>query len=303
MQSSKKTRLINHQEHLGDWVTLMSHQKAAYSILSTIYTPQSMIQDDVANKILEWYIRFDLFVGFISGTDGHLGKEWYEAQHRYYQKQVRDNPNDLGYKWDERNACERTMAKDVSKLFHSRSRATIEEREFNDEANALNRRFVSLYRDIPPAILDSSKVLKDLPGSLSLVVDSEHEWGEVTIYGDDLWPTNHMFVHFWTLELMFNQQLAMLQRKPPPPDIAVLAFKICQMFEAVELRDPVPGAVLGVHAASGMASVFLRKEPQLTMWCRRKQALIESKGYVSAMLFTLTCTDYVDEQICVSSCL
>lgn len=258
---------------------MLNHQKAAFSILTSIFSPESLAHDESINKIVEWYIRFDLYASFISGSESGVGKEWFEAQHRFYARQVRESPNDLGYKYDERNACARVLARDVSVLFHRRGKAAISEADFNIEASALSRRFASWYRDLSPAILDPAKMIKDLPRALSpILIDKANPGSELVVYGDDLWPTNHMLVHFWSIELMFNHHLALLQRRAPPADIATLALKICQMFEAVELRDPEPGAVLGVQAASGMASVHLRKEPQLTMWFRRKQVLIETSG-------------------------
>jgi len=240
-----------------------------------------MLKDDVANKILEWYIRFDLFVGFIAGTGATMGKEWFDAQYRYYSRQARDNPADLGYKWDERNASERLLAKDVALLFAKKTKGLIDDAEFTIGASDLSRRFAAWYREMPPALLDPSKVFKDLSRDKSPVfakTNADMEAEAVVVYGDDLWHSNHMLAHFWGVELMFNHQLAMMQHRPAPPDVATMALKLCQMFEAVESHDPTPGALLGLHATLAMASIFLSRVPELTMWFRRKQVIVEAAG-------------------------
>lgn len=265
------------QECLGDWVNLQNHAKAAFAILTSLYDAQTLTQNDTGNRLLEWYIRFDLLTAFISGSLPNLTRDWHEATHRFFVNQTKDYPHDLGYKYDERGAMHRLLAQDVSGLF--RRAGQVPPSEFQREANLISRNIAAWYRDLSPAILDPSKVVSDFPADLPNVLRTDDDADSITVYGDELWPTNHMLVHFWGLELMFNHHLATIQGEPTPPDVTNIALKICQMFEAVQRRDPTPGAMLGVQAASGMAVPFLRKDYEVTMWGRAKQALIERSGY------------------------
>lgn len=264
------------QECLGDWVNLQNHQKAAFAILTSLYDAHTLTQNDTGNRLLEWFIRFDLITAFISGSLPSLNREWHEATHHYFVNQVKDSPNDLGYKYDERGAMHRLLAQDVSNLF--RKVGKVPPSDFQREANLISRRFTTWYRDLPPALLDPSKVIHDFPADFAPVLRTDDDADSITVYGDELWPTNHMLVHFWGLELMFNHHLAVLQGEPTPPDITNIALKICQMFEAVQRRDATPGAMLGVQAASGMAVPFLKKDDATIMWGRAKQAMIERAG-------------------------
>jgi len=244
--------------------------------LVSLYNADTLTQNDTGNRLLEWFIRFDLLSAFISGSPAGLSREWHEATHRYFLNQCKESPHDLAYKYDERGAAQRILALDVSSLF--RKAGKVSPQEFQRDANLVSRSIATWYRDLPPSILDPYKVLGNYPADLSLALRTDDDADSIIVYGEDLWPTNHMMVHFWSLELMFNHHLAMIQGEPTPPDVISIALKICQMFEAVQQRDPTPGSLLGVQAASGMAVPFLKKEPEVIMWGRAKQALIERSG-------------------------
>lgn len=269
-------RLIQYKECLGDWINLQNHSKAAFAIMTSLYDAQTLTQNDTGNRLLEWYIRFDLLTSFISGSLPSLDREWLEATHRYFMHQSKEFPHDLGHKYDERAAMHRLIAQDVSGLF--RRAGKVPPTDFQREASVISRNIAAWYRDLSPAMLDPSKVIADFPAELSHELRTDDDADSVTVYGDELWPTNHMMVHFWGLELMFNHHLALIQGESTPPDVTIIALKICQMFEAVQKRDPTPGAMLGVQAASGMAVPFLRKDPEVIMWGRMKQAMIERAG-------------------------
>jgi len=244
--------------------------------LTSLYDANTLTQNDTGNRLLEWFMRFDLLTAFISGSPAALSREWHEATHRYFLNQSKDFPHDLAHKYDERGAAQRILAQDVASLF--RKAGKVSPVEFQRDANLVSQSIASWYRDLPPTILDSYKVLGEYPHDLSPVLRTDDDADSIIVYGEDLWPTNHMMVHFWSLELMFNHHLAIIQGEPSPPIVTNIALKICQMFEAVQQRDLTPGALLGVQAASGMASPFLKKDPELIMWGRGKQALIERSG-------------------------
>jgi len=48
------------KEFLGDWINLSNHQKAACNIITGLYTPQTIMEDEMTRVILGWYIRFDV---------------------------------------------------------------------------------------------------------------------------------------------------------------------------------------------------------------------------------------------------
>ncbi|KAI6863453.1 hypothetical protein KC316_g20259, partial [Hortaea werneckii] len=94
-------QLATIEEFLGDWVNLLGHQRAAHQILTDLYTPMTIMQDETRRKIIGWYIRFDLFAGMMSGGETNLGREWFAVHSDFYTRQTMDRPDDLGAKFEE----------------------------------------------------------------------------------------------------------------------------------------------------------------------------------------------------------
>lgn len=168
----------------------------------SLYDADTLTQNDTGNRLLEWFIRFDLITSFIAGSPASLSRDWYEATHRYFLTQSKESPHDLAHKYDERGAAQRILAQDVSSLL--RKAGKVPPQEFQRDANLISRSIAAWYRDLSPSLLDPYKVLSDYPRDLSPVLRTDDDADSIIVYGEDLWPTNHMMVHFWSLELMFN---------------------------------------------------------------------------------------------------
>lgn len=65
----------SYKEYLGDWVNVVGRQKAAYRMLLELYSPDTIMDDELQRKILSWYSRFDLTAGLISGYETVLGRD------------------------------------------------------------------------------------------------------------------------------------------------------------------------------------------------------------------------------------
>ncbi len=245
-----------------------------------MFTPQTIVQDRMLNKILEWYIRFDLFAGFIAGRETVLSREWFETQHHYYVQQVHEHPEDLEVKFEERHCCARLLATDVAILFGKKGKSAIGEDEFNAEAEKYGSRFFTWYQDTDTMFYDPASIIRDLPEPSFASVDGDDLLQDIDMYGGDLWTTNFLTLHFLPLELMFKQQLALMQNKTPPRDLVTTPLKIAYIFEAIERLHRTPGSIVSAQGALAIASIYLPKDEQHTMWCRRKLAMIESMGFV-----------------------
>lgn len=78
----------------------------------------------------------------------------------------------------------------------------------------------------------------------------------------------------------------MVQRRPPPQEVVLQAYRTCQLFEAIELYPGAPpGAVIEARASFGIATLFLPKDERHITWFRHKFAKIETSGYVSNNFF------------------
>lgn len=271
----------NHsQEFLGDWVNLMGHQRAAHQILTDLFTPQTIMQDETRRRIIGWYIRFDLFAGMMSGGETVLGREWFAVCADHYSRQARERPNDLGARFEEYFATSRLLATDVTLHFASKTKNTTSDEQFAKDNIKLTERLAGFGHNLEIAFDDPDCFVKSFPDAPPPQPEDITEYREPGyLYGGPYFTMNFVLIDFWAIDLMFRYQLSLAQRQQPSAELTEIALKKCRLFEAIEHYDQgPPGAMLGCQASLGIASLFLPKDDRHTNWCRRKYALIEQKG-------------------------
>ncbi|KAF2746351.1 hypothetical protein M011DRAFT_93243 [Sporormia fimetaria CBS 119925] len=274
-------QLASIEEVLGDWVNLLGHQKAAYEILTRLYTPESITKTELLRKVLLWYSRFDLFVGFQSGGESVLSREWYVTIHNWYAKKAKESPENLDLKYEERFANSRLVAKDSNELFAKKAKGVITDESFMEELPKLTERMKDLEDSIDPALLDPSYFVKDLPGEPDPADDIVNPYEAGVIWGGSRWTSNYLLMDTYGILFMFHLQVSMALRRPPPPDLTKKALRVAQVFEAIcKYPKSPPGAILEAQATLAIATLFLPKDPRTVQWCRRTFARIESSGYI-----------------------
>ncbi|KAF2705615.1 hypothetical protein K504DRAFT_387678 [Pleomassaria siparia CBS 279.74] len=275
-------QLASIEEALGDWVNLMGHQKAAYEIMTRLYTPQTITQTELLRKVLLWYIRFDLFVGFQSGGESVLGREWYVEMHDHYLKNALENPDDINLKYEERFAYSRLVAKDSSDLFAKRAKGLLSDEAFMVQLPILDEQIRNLDKNIDPVLLDPRGFVTEFPGNpKSDPGDIVDPFEPNVIWDGAQWTSNYLMLDMWGIVFVYNIQISMAMRKPFDPSLTEKAYRAAQIFEAVcAYPNAPPGAIIEAQASVAIATLFLPKDPKTTMWCRRTFAKIESAGYI-----------------------
>lgn len=76
------------QEYLGDWINLLGHQKAAFEILTYLYTPETVMQTEIGRCALKWYSRFDVFGSLMGGFETVLSRE---VREQFLQNPISDD--------------------------------------------------------------------------------------------------------------------------------------------------------------------------------------------------------------------
>jgi len=289
------------QEFLGDWTNLLGHQRAAHQILTDLFTPQTIMQDETRRRIISWYIRFDLFAASMAGTETNLGREWFAACAEFYTLQARERPHDLGATFEKFFSTSRLLATDSTLLFAAKKKNTLSDEQFASEVDNISgqiTRFKHLIETVFDEPANFVTVSPDTPAP-SAEDDITDFRDPHFLYGGDYFTMNYVLIDFWAIDMMFRNRLA----TPPSPQVAAqlveIALKECKMFEAVEhCEQKPPGAILGCQASLGIASLFLPRDRKHTDWCRRKFALIEQKGFVPSTpplqrrkIHADTCTD------------
>ncbi|KAH9868827.1 hypothetical protein J1614_007902 [Plenodomus biglobosus] len=273
-------QLASIEEMLGDWVNLMGHQKAAFEMLTRLYTPQSMTESDFLLKVILWYTRFDLFVGFQSGGEAVLGREWYVAVHDCYARKVAENPNDIGVQYEERFAHSRLVAKDSNDLFARTGKGLITPQEFMHQLPILREQVESLQDGFVPALVDHTHKVHHIPGTAD-PADIVDPYEPDLIWGEPLWTSNYLFLDTWGIIFMFNISASMALKQPLSPEVTESAYRAVQVFEAMcAYPDAPPGTLLEAQVCFAIATLFLPKDAKTVSWCRKSFAKVEAAGYI-----------------------
>jgi hypothetical protein len=258
----------------------MGHQKAAYEILTRLYTPKTITQSELLRKVLFWYARFDLYVGLQSGGDTILDRVWYVELHQWYAEHARENPEDLSLKYEERFAYSRLVAKDAADLFAKKTKGLLTEEQFMEELPKITKAVNDLEKNIDPALLDPCDYVNDLEG-IPDPDDIVNPYEPNIIWGGPRWTSNYLLLDMYGIVFMFHIQLAMALRKPFDPDLPRLALRAAQVFEAIcKYPNRPPGAIIEAQAGLTIAMLFLPKDPKTIQWARHTFAKIEASGYV-----------------------
>jgi hypothetical protein len=283
------------QEYLGDWVSLMSHQNAAYQLLTELYTPESIMKHGTLQNILKWYIHFDVYVAIISGLPAIISRDWFEAQHKAYVQQTVDEPDNISIRYEERFAWVRLLGYDVTSLFSAKAQGTISGIDFERKSKFIQDEIDKFEEGIHPMLRDNSKrimELSDKPLQGSGAILEPYKPG--LLYSGEIFPTNQLLLNFWGLRNMFGSRLSAMTGVPRSEDSAKdLAYRIARLIDAIDHYPESPaGALLGLRASLGMAVLFLPANEKEKLWSRRKLAQVENLGYVFATAWVDTDADF-----------
>lgn len=241
------------------------------------------MRSETHRKIIAWYIRFDLFAGFMSGYETVLDREWHVACADFYTRQAKDKPKDLGSLFEEKFAKSRLIAVDIALLFARKQKGITSDEDFGMNVMKIMKQLDDMQIDLEDAFKDTRKYVTHFPNAPTpdsdTVVDSTNP---AFLWADELFTWNFILIDFWAIHLLFKSQVAQFNPIVSGEEVVRTAFKVCKMFEALQYcnRDS-KAMILGAQASLGMAATCLPKDPKTTMWCRRKYALIEKCGFVS----------------------
>lgn len=268
------------QEFLGDWVNLFGHQKAAFEMLTELYTPQTVMESPTTQLILSWYIRFDVFAGLLGGFSTVLSREWFSYGQEYFERKVIDEPSTLQWRIEASLWKYRLLATDLSLLFAKMGKGQISRDQFAIENEHLTTRIREWKSKMDPALEDSRYLVQDFGVTPSLgpenIVDP---YAPGVIHRGPLWVMNVARLDWYSIDIMHTYQTSVIMGTQIDPDIARKAYASCQLFEAIELwPESLPGTVLSLQASVGIAFLFLPRDERHHMWARRKLATIECNG-------------------------
>ncbi|KAL2834419.1 hypothetical protein BDW59DRAFT_47201 [Aspergillus cavernicola] len=277
--------LTTFEEFIGDWVNLIDHHQAAHVLIRELLTPESASCDDIHRHLFEWYARFDIVAGIVSGNEMVLGRDWYIAREEYDAKAAADHPDDIEKQLALTSSINRRFGLDMASLYAKLSRGMIDFGDFIIQNNYLGQ---SLER--VKDILDrfaTAYVIQSYPNQKPLteddIVDPYVPGG---LHYGPLWDANYALIDYYSTKAMFKFQFLMATKQGSMEELLYLSLEQVRLMETIERwPDKEKGYVFGFKNSIGMASMFLPRDNRHLMWSRRTFALIEQNGYVIAPKF------------------
>lgn len=270
------------QEFLGDWVNLFGHQKAAFEILTELYTPQTMMKSQMTQLILSWYMRFDVFAGLLGGFSTVLSREWFSYGQEYFERKVIDEPSTLQWRIEASLWKYRLIATDLSLLFAKMGKGQISREQFAIENEILTTRIREWKSKMDPALEDKRYLVYDFGTPPPLSPHSiVNPYTPGVFYRGPLWVMNIAKLDWLSIDIMHTYQTSVIMGTEVSPDIARKAYESCQIFEAIQVwPESPPETILCLQASVGITLLFLPRDERHHMWARQKFATIECNGQV-----------------------
>ncbi|WXC65226.1 hypothetical protein SNK03_011032 [Fusarium graminearum] len=294
-------QLATIEEYFGDWVNLMGHQKAAFGIITSIFTPQTIMQSPVGRMCLSWYARFDNFVALMGGFPTDLPREWFQAMLDFYKAGVVTNPDEIHWKIDEWSAQLRLISYDMSILFARGSRDQISPEDFIKEHEIINQRLIDWKEKRDPALQDPKYLVRDFPPSETL--DPEDFVNPYTVgilYERPLFDVTVLCAEWNSIMIMHKCQSSGTRPDQLFADLNRHAYRTCQYFETLEFWPSTPrGVLVLIQACIAIAALFCPQDARHHMWFRRKFALLETMGYIHPLPLRTKMAELFRETSCV----
>jgi hypothetical protein len=270
------------QECFGDWVSLMAHQKAAYQLLTELYTPESIMKHATLRNILKWYLHFDTYVSMLSGSSSFIPRTWIIAQYEYYAAQADKSPHDLVLRYEKCLAKTKVSSYDVFELFALANAGTLSDAEFEERAQRLREALVTFESvEASAGLMDPAALVTDFSDSSPDPDDLIAPLEPGIIFGGKLFPTNGLRVGILGLINVFDARMSAFRGIPNPnaEESWKLAWRVAKVTDAIHHWKGSPkGALLSFRAIFALAAFALPTGDRETTWMRRKFAAIESQG-------------------------
>ncbi|EHK22350.1 uncharacterized protein TRIVIDRAFT_221632 [Trichoderma virens Gv29-8] len=276
-------QLATIEEYLGDWVNLMGHQKAAFEILTQIYTPETAMQTSIGRMCLSWYARFDNIVALMGRFPTEIPREWFTTMIAYYQTQMASNPTELRWKIEDRSARLRLISYDMSTLYARGSRKQISPTDYSNEHCFLTAQLEEWKGSWDPMLCDQKHLITDFNWQRPLSPDDiVNPYRPGLLYDHPLFNSTVITMEWHSIVIMHKTQSPNISPEQLFSELGGHAFTVCELFECLEYWPDLPsGALIAVQPCLAIAGLFLPHQPSNNMWLRRKFALLEAQGHIN----------------------
>ena len=297
-------QLATFEECMGDWTNLSTHHKAAYGILISKYTPQTIMETDRGRKMFDWFFRLDVTSGLMAVRDVSLDRAWIDYALQWHEQRCHsEEGNKPHVKLQYFSKSIEILGQDAAHTF-VQANITMQQGSFTIE-NVLHE-----IKQLTDRLHDLRQQIQQLnhPAYSGIEEDAPHNEDEafnskVPLFRDELWSLNIVWLNWYGMLMVLKKQTLLVLQKAQgqtqllsesnkkqlqtiPLELTAYAKIQCEIFNAINTSRKAPkGAALICYATLGLSAVFLPRAPpasnsRYTMWARKQLASIERQGYV-----------------------
>ncbi|KAM3512024.1 hypothetical protein MY11210_004350 [Beauveria gryllotalpidicola] len=282
-------QLATIEEYLGDWLNLMGHQRAALELLTKLFTPQTILKTRIGQICLTWYSRFDAGMSFLRLTRSKLSRDWLSDAAAYYREKIKQEPNEIRWRAEERLIRLHIIRYDMSVLFSDAADGEMLESRFSEEHEQIAIQ-LKCWRDT----WDSSLTTPDYavrdyswrpaPDADDIVDSCEPG----VLFHPPLLSSTIILVEWHSLIILHKSLAKTIPREKEKlmADLLLHSYAVCQLFEALGYWPATPkGVVSGLGVFLALVSFFLPRDTRHRVWLWRKFALLETMGSIQTLPF------------------
>ncbi|KAL7796593.1 hypothetical protein V8C37DRAFT_352226 [Trichoderma ceciliae] len=294
-------QLATIEEYLGDWINLMGHRKAAFEILTHIYTPQTVMQSPIARMCLSWYARFDNIIALMGRFPTEIPREWFIAMVAFYQSQMASDPTRLRWKIEDRSARLRLISYDMSTLYARGSRKEIAPTDYIYEHNYLTAQLEEWKGSWDLMLCDRRHLVTDFTWRRPLDPnDIVNPYRPGLLYDRPLFNNTIIMMEWHSIVLMHKSQSHEISSERLFTELGGHAFTVCELFESMEYWPGLPaGTLIAMQPCLAIAALFLPHRPNSNMWLRHKFALLEAQGHINPVTRRIKMAEIFGDPSCV----
>ncbi|RDW90768.1 Zn(II)2Cys6 transcription factor [Aspergillus mulundensis] len=272
--------LVNFEEFVGDWVNLIDHHQAAHFLIRQLISPESASSDKAHRHLFEWYARFDITAGIVSGNELVLGREWYVKTEEYDIKEAAENPDDIEKHMTMVSSIGRRFGLELASLYAKLSRGMIEYGDFLIENEQLGQSLERMKDTLSQYA--GQYVVETFPNQQPLTGDDLVDpYVPGSFHYGPLWDVNFYWIDYYACRAMFKFQFIVSTQQGSMNELLALSYEMIRLMETIERwPDKENGYIFAFKNSITLASLFLPQDDRHFNWARRGFATLEQNGYV-----------------------
>ena len=251
----------------------MGHQRAAYELLTDLFTPQSVVKSPLGRLVVHWYARFDVFVAMRGSFPTMLPRDWFTGYLEYCHAQtaLRDRAKEFHWKMETELAMFRLISRDISTLIARGSRGQITPEDFVTEHGQIIARMEDWKDSWDPMVVDPDCLVTDFSYGPPITEDDIVDpYTRGLLYKPPKFATTMLRVQYLSCIMMLKCQSPTAERKQLYRELAAHSYQVCQIFELVSRWPGSPkGSILAIDPVLSMSALFLPLDVKHTTWFRK----------------------------------